>query len=99
MFKLPLTLKVRRITRTDQHVEVEAFVVDADGVSVQAFPLNTGRRNAAEVAGILQSSVDSLAKSLHRRGKASLGEATTDAETEADFEALKQRQFIGSVST
>lgn len=99
MLRLPLTLKVRRITRTAQHVEVEALIVDADGTSVRALPITTGRRSAAEVASILQSAVDGLAKSLHSQGHAALDARATEEETELDFEALAKREFTGSVAT
>ena len=98
--KLPLTLKVRRVTRTPQAIEIESHVEDADGVSVQAVPLSVGgHRTVAEVCQILQSHVEQVAKSLHRRGLATTQAAPAVPETDDDFNALTTRQFTGSVST
>lgn len=81
-------------------LEIDATICDADGRSVQLWPVQMGpKTTAAGACAAIQHHVDTLAKALHARGEAAHAVQADDPEAhEEALHALVGQTFVGSVA-
>ena len=97
MFRLPLHLTVRGVSRDVRTVHVDALVVDDNNVSIRFMPIDMNPlATPAEVVAILQATITNMAAALHKRGEA---ERDQSEATEQDFDELVGQVFVGSVAS
>ena len=92
MIRLPLTLKVRSVRRSDAALELDCHVKDASGDTITTVPLTMGpKTSVASACAALQHHVDGLARTLYER------KLTEAADNEEEPLVLEGREFTGSV--